>query len=112
MTATPPHPVALRFAQVIGFLRDAGADCGGRRLLAAPLTVRLWTRLGRMERQFAELLAHLMRHGADAPRRTYRKRQQPGALLPQDPPPAAAAGPVPPSGPPPVRPLRLPSCPA
>ena len=113
VTDAPPHPFALRFAEIIAGLRATVFDYGGRRPLDGLLTVRLHRRLGRVARRFAALLAHLIQFGADAPRRVYRKRRQAtpdsaadsAAAPPQTPPPAAAGGPAPPRVPPP----RLPN---
>ena len=95
MSATAPHPLVVRFSAFIKDLREAVADCGGRGLLAPPLTVRLWTRLGRIALVFAAMIAHLAAGGADAPRRAWRKRQLPPAPRPPKPPVTGlAAGPA------------------
>ena len=79
VTDAPPHPLAARFAQFVAFLLEGIADCGGRRLIAGPLTLRLQVRFNKMARRFAALLAHLAAFGADAPRRAYNRKQPPGA---------------------------------
>ena len=76
---TPPE----RFADVIALLRQALAECGGRRVLAGPLVVRLWVRLGKMSVRFAALFAHLAEFGSDPPARAPRK---PRAARPEPPP--------------------------
>ena len=76
VTTAPPNSIALRFARIIVGLREAVADCGGRRRLAGPLVARLWTRLGKMSLRFTALVEHLMQFGADAPP---RKSPQPRA---------------------------------
>ena len=65
----PPHPIAQRLDVIIEFLRVVVAECGGRRQIPGPLTVRLWMRLGRISVLFAALAAHLTQFGADAPAR-------------------------------------------
>ena len=99
MTDAPPHPLAARFAQFVAFLLEGIADCGGRRLIAGPLTLRLQVRFNKMARRFAAMLAHLAEFGADAPRRAYNRKQPPPAATPQDPPqvpdPAPAQDPDP-----------------
>ena len=95
MTAAAPHPLVVRFCAFIKDLREAVADCGGRRVLAGPLTVRLWGRLGRIAVLFAAMVAHLAAGGVDAPRRVCRKRQVPPApRTPKPPVTGLAAGPA------------------
>ena len=86
VTDAAPHPLAARFAQFVAFLLEGIADCGGRRLIAGPLTLRLQVRFNKMARRFAALLAHLAAFGVDAPRRAYNRKQPPPAATPQDPP--------------------------
>ena len=69
MNTAPPHPIAQRLDVIIEFLRVIVAECGGRRQIPGPLTVRLWMRLGRISVLFAALAAHLTQFGADAPQR-------------------------------------------
>ena len=95
MTDAPPHPLAARFAQFVAFLLEGIADCGGRRLIAGPLTLRLQVRFNKMARRFAALVAHLAAFGADAPRRAYHRKQPPPAATPQDPAPPPAPDPDP-----------------
>ena len=90
VTDTAPHPLAARFAQFVAFLLEGIAECGGRRLIAGPLTLRLQVRFNKMARRFAALVAHLAAFGADAPRRAYHRKQPPGATAPQDPAPDPA----------------------
>ena len=45
--------LVVRFSGFIADLRDAAADCGGRRLLAGPLTIWLRGRLGRIALAFS-----------------------------------------------------------
>ncbi len=69
VSTAPPHPIAQNFTRIIEELRLVVAECGGRRRLAGPLTVRLWIRLGKISVLFAALIAHLAQFGADAPAR-------------------------------------------
>ena len=95
MTDAAPHPLAARFAQFVAFLLEGIADCGGRRLIAGPLTLRLQVRFNKMARRFAALLAHLAEFGADTPRRAYNRKQPPPAATPQDPAPPPPRDPDP-----------------
>ena len=79
MTDTPPHPLAVRFAQIVAFLLQGIGECGLRLQIAGPLTFRLHRRFTRMVRRFAALLAHLAAFGADAPLRAYHRKQPPPA---------------------------------
>ena len=97
MTDAASHPLAARFAQFVAFLLEGIADCGGRRLIAGPLTLRLQVRFNKMARRFAALVAHLAAFGVDAPVRAYHRKQPPAATAPQEPPQAPA--PVPPPAP-------------
>ena len=85
MTNPAPHPLAVRFAQIVAFLLQGIGECGARRQIAGPLTLRLQRRFNKMTRQFAALLAHLAQFGADAPRRAYHRKQPLHATDPQDP---------------------------
>ena len=87
VTDAAPHPLAARFAQFVAFLLEGIAECGGRRLIAGPLTLRLQVRFNKMARRFAALVAHLAQFGADAPVRAYHRKQPPPAATPQDPSP-------------------------
>ena len=98
VTDAPPHPLAARFAQFVAFLLEGIAECGGRRLIAGPLTLRLQRRFNKMVRRFARLVAHLVAFGADAPRRAYHRKQPPDAAAP------AASAQEPPQVPPPAPP--------
>ena len=107
MTNPAPHPLAVRFAQIVAFLLQGIWECGARRQIAEPLTIRLHRRFNRMVRRFAALLAHLAAFGADAPLRAWHRKQPPGATppaaTPQDPAPAPAQVPPPPQDPDPRR---------
>ena len=87
VTDAPPHPLASWFAEFLAFLLHGIAECGGRRQIAGPLTIRLQRRFNKMARRFAALLAHLAAFGADAPLRAYHRKQplRP-ATAPQNPP--------------------------
>ncbi len=85
MTDAPPHPLASWFAEFLAFLLAGIAECGGRRQIAGPLTIRLQRRFNKMARRFAALLAHLAEFGADAPVRAYHRKQPPAAAAPQGP---------------------------
>ena len=101
VTNPAPHPLAARFAQIVAFLLQGIGECGLRRQIAGPLTFRLHRRFTKMVRRFAALLAHLAAFGADAPRRTYNRKQPPPAATPQEPPqvPAPTPAQVPPPDP-------------
>ena len=86
VTDAPPHPLASWFAEFLAFLLHGIAECGGRRQIAGPLTIRLQRRFNKMARRFAALLAHLAAFGADAPVRAYHRKQPPAATVPQNPP--------------------------
>jgi hypothetical protein len=86
VTDAPPHPLASWFADFLAFLLAGIAECGGRRQIAGPLTIRLQRRFNKMARRFAALLAHLAEFGADAPVRAYHRKQPPAATAPQEPP--------------------------
>ena len=86
VTDAPPHPLASWFAEFLAFLLHGIAECGGRRQIAGPLTIRLQRRFNKMARRFAALLAHLAEFGADAPRRAYHRKQPPAATAPEGPP--------------------------
>ena len=102
MSPAPPHPIAQNFTRIIEELRLVVAECGGRRRLAGPLTVRLWIRLGKISMLFAALIAHLAQFGADA---LARKSPQPRAAdAPRKPRRDPAERPMRPSD----SPLRLP----
>ena len=103
VTHPAPHPLAVRFAQIVAFLLQGIGECGLRRQIAGPLTFRLHRRFTKMVRRFAALLAHLAQFGADAPRRTYNRKQPPAATTPQEPPQAPATPPGPPPDPDPRR---------
>ena len=103
VTDAPPHPLAVRFAQIVAFLLQGIGECGLRRQIAGPLTFRLHRRFTKMVRRFAALLAHLAQFGADAPRRAYNRKQPPAATTPQEPPQAPATPPGPPPDPDPRR---------
>ena len=83
VTDAAPHPLAARFAQFVAFLLEGIAECGGRRLIAGPLTLRLQRRFNKMVRRFARLVAHLVAFGADAPVRAYHRKQPPPAAAPE-----------------------------
>ena len=85
VTDAPPHPLAVRFAQIVAFLLQGIGECGLRRQIAGPLTFRLQRRFNKMVRRFAALLAHLAAFGADAPRRVYDRKQPPATTAPQEP---------------------------
>ena len=85
VTDAPPHHLASWFAEFLAFLLHGIAECGGRRQIAGPLTIRLQRRFNKMARRFAALLAHLAEFGADAPRRAWHRKQPPAAAAPQDP---------------------------
>ncbi len=85
VTNPAPHPLAVRFAQIVAFLLQGIGECGARRQIAGPLTLRLQRRFNKMTRQFAALLAHLAQFGADAPRRAWHRKQPPAATAPKNP---------------------------
>ena len=85
MTDAPPQPLAARFAQIVAFLLQGIWECGARRQIAGPLTIRLHRRFNKMVRRFAALLAHLAAFGVDAPRRAWHRKQPPRAATAQDP---------------------------
>ena len=91
VTKPAPHPLAVRFAQIVAFLLQGIGECGARRQIAGPLTLRLQRRFNKMTRRFAALLAHLARFGVDAPRRAWHRKQPLCAAAPQDSPKPAAA---------------------
>ena len=99
MTDTAPHPLAARFAQIVAFLLQGIGECGARRQIAGPLTLRLQVRFNKMVRRFAALLAHLAAFGADAPIRAYHRKQPPAATAPPDPPQVPPPAQVPPPDP-------------
>ena len=101
MTDAPPQPLAARFAQIVAFLLQGIWECGARRQIAGPLTIRLHRRFNKMVRRFAALLAHLAQFGVDAPPRAWHRKQPPLAATPQEPPEVAAPNPaqVPPQDP-------------
>ena len=105
VTAPPPHPLAVRFAEFVAFLLQGIGECGLRRQIAGPLTFRLERRFNKMARRFAALLAHLAAFGADAPLRAYHRKQPPAATAPQEPPQETpqAPPPAPPQDPDPWR---------
>ena len=94
MTDTPSQPLAVRFAQIVAFLLQGIGECGARRQIAGPLTIRLQVRFNKMVRRFAALLAHLAAFGADAPRRAWHRKQPPLAATPQEPPQVPAPNPA------------------
>ena len=85
VTNPAPHPLASWFAEFLAFLLAGIAECGGRRQIAGPLTIRLQRRFNKMARRFAALLAHLAEFGADAPVRAWHRKQPPAATAPQGP---------------------------
>ena len=97
VTDTAPHPLAARFAQIVAFLLQGIGECGARRQIAGPLTLRLQVRFNKMARRFAALLAHLAAFGADAPLRAYHRKQPPDAIAAQDPPPDPSQEPAKPA---------------
>ena len=99
MTDAPPQPLAARFARIVAFLLQGIGECGARRQIAGPLTLRLQVRFNKMVRRFAALLAHLAAFGADAPLRAYHRKQPPPAASPQDPAPAPESPPESPRDP-------------
>ena len=101
VTDAAPHPLAARFAQFVAFLLEGIAECGGRSLIAGPLTLRLQRRFNKMVRRFAALVAHLAAFGVDAPVRAWHRKQPPPAATPQDAPqvPAPAPAQIPPRDP-------------
>ena len=101
VTNPAPHPLAVRFAQIVAFLLQGIGECGARRQIAGPLTFRLQRRFNKMVRRFAALLAHLAAFGVDAPLRAYNRKQPPLATAPQEPPQVPASNPaqVPPQDP-------------
>ena len=99
MTDAPPQPLAARFARIVAFLLQGIGECGARRQIAGPLTLRLQVRFNKMVRRFAALLAHLSAFGADAPLRAYHRKQPPPAASPQDPAPAPELPQAPPRDP-------------
>ena len=99
VTNPTPHPLAVRFAQIVAFLLQGIGECGLRRQIAGPLTFRLHRRFNKMVRRFAALLAHLAQFGADAPLRAYHRKQPPAAATPQEPPQATEPPQIPPPDP-------------
>ena len=55
MIAAPPLTPTESFACILKGLREIVADLGGRRLIAGPLVLLIWTRLGRIAEKFAVL---------------------------------------------------------
>ena len=99
VTDAPPQPLAVRFARIVAFLLQGIGECGARRQIAGPLTLRLQVRFNKMVRRFAALLAHLAQFGADAPLRAWHRKQPPLAATPQEPPQVPAPAPAPPRDP-------------
>ena len=93
MTKQAPHPLAVRFADVVAFLVQGIWEALRRGRIAGPLMCRLRLRLNRMSHRFAVLVAHLATFGVDAPRRTYHRKQPPGPATSQDPADVAQDGP-------------------
>ena len=94
VTDAAPHPLAARFAQIVAFLLQGIGECGARRQIAGPLTIRLQVRFNKMVRRFAALLAHLAAFGADAPRRAWHRKQPLPAAASQEPPLVPAPNPA------------------
>ena len=85
MSKPAPHPLAVRFADVVAFLVQGIWEALRRGQIAGPLMCRLRLRLNRMSHRFAVLVAHLATFGVDAPRRTYHRKQPLGPASSQDP---------------------------
>ena len=96
-----PHPLAVRFADVVAFLVQGIWEALRRGRIAGPLMCRLRLRLNRMSHRFAVLVAHLATFGVDAPRRTYHRKQPPGPATAPDPSQDGPAQDTPPQGDPP-----------
>ena len=87
MSKPPPHPLAVRFADVATFLVQSLWEALRRGRISAPVMGRMGRRLNRMRHRFAALLAHLVKFGVDMPPRTYHRRPRPApATAPATPP--------------------------
>ena len=104
MSKPPPHPLAVRFADVATFLVQSLWEALRRGRISAPVMGRMGRRLNRMRHRFAALLAHLVKFGVDMPPRTYHRQPRPApatATAPATPPGAAQDTPaqgIPPQG--------------
>ena len=82
MFTTVPRAPAERLAGIIDMLCRAVADHGGRKVLAGPLVILIWTRLRRLSTRVVSLAARI-EAGTNTPARPRRQR----APRPHRPPP-------------------------
>ena len=84
MSKSPPHPLAVRFADVVTFLVQSLWEALRRGRISGPLMCRISPRLNRMSRRFAVLVTHLTTFGVDAPPRTYHRAPRPAPATAPD----------------------------
>ena len=82
--SAPIRPPAARLANILDTLCRAIADRGGRKLLAGPLVILIWSRLRRLSTRVLALAARI-EAGTNKPARPRRKRAAPRAKRPPPP---------------------------